>query len=203
MNSLHNILLGLLAVLVVTSATLHGVEKRTSDPMPITPEREAAALTFVQINHPELTELLKGLKKQNKSLYQKAIRELYRHSERLSMFVQRDQVRYEAELRAWKVGSRIQLASAQYKTATSEKDRGQLEQKLRVLLAEQAEAKLAILQHERKRIQLRLDRIDEQVNRIRDSQEESIESQVKQLTKQRFTPVSKKRSPEKEKASSR
>src|SRR5687768_12762986 len=54
-------------------------------PMPsFTPEREAAAMTFVQAHHAELAPLLTHLKKSRPNDYQKAIRKLFGDSERLA-----------------------------------------------------------------------------------------------------------------------
>lgn len=184
------------AILLLLCHSGQAVEKRAPDPMPITPEREAAALTFVELHHPELTELLKGLKQQNKNLYQKAIRDLYRSSERLSLYVQRDEPRYEAELRFWKAGSRIQLATALYKTAASEGKREELKSRLRTLLTEQADAKLAILTLERERAQQRLDKIEEQIEKLTEAKNGSLENHLKQLIRQRTVPV-KQPAPEK------
>ncbi len=43
-----------------------------------TPEREAAALSFVKQHHPELEELLSQLKSGNRPEYRRAINELFR-----------------------------------------------------------------------------------------------------------------------------
>ncbi|MCR9117377.1 MAG: hypothetical protein NXI22_10580 [bacterium] len=160
-------------------------------PMPVTPEREAAALTFVQLHHPELTELLKGLKKQNLGEYQRAMRELYRTSERLSMFLQRDPIRYKAELELWKTSSRIHLIAAQLKTTASESQRDEFADTLRQLLAEQADKRLTLLRQERKRTQLKLDRVNDQIEKFEAGRRDSLESQFNHLTKKRTPGKSK------------
>jgi len=77
-----------------------------------TPEREAAALTFVRAHHPELAELLDRLKTRRPQEYQKAIRELFRASERLAQSQEQAPQRYEMELSEWKLQSRVQLLVA-------------------------------------------------------------------------------------------
>jgi hypothetical protein len=98
-----------------------------------TPEREAAALTFVRMHHAELAELLERLKTRRPQEYQKAIRELFRASERLASSQEQQPLRYELELQEWKLSSRIQLLVARMSMNRTP----ELEQELRQLLNEQ------------------------------------------------------------------
>lgn len=98
-----------------------------------TPEREAAALTFVRAHHAELAELLDRLKTRRPAEYQKAIRELFRASERLAQSQEQQPLRYELELREWKLQSRIQLLVARMSMNRTP----ELEAELRQLLADQ------------------------------------------------------------------
>src|SRR5687767_13810045 len=50
----------------------------------ITPEREAAVMTFVKHHHAELAELLIHLKENAPKEYERAVRDLFRTSERLA-----------------------------------------------------------------------------------------------------------------------
>ena len=50
----------------------------------MTPERQAAALKFAELHHPELYELLQNLKEARRPEYQEAVRQLYNDSERLA-----------------------------------------------------------------------------------------------------------------------
>src|SRR5262249_21973120 len=81
----------------------------------ITPEREAAVKTFVDQHHPELGELLVHLKENNKKEYDKAVRDLFKTSERLAKVHESDEDRYELELKLWQTQSRIELLAARYK----------------------------------------------------------------------------------------
>lgn len=100
-----------------------------------TAEREAAALTFVRQHHPELADLLTRLKDRRPQEYQKAIRDLFRVSERLALSNEQQPARYELELQEWKLASRIQLLAARMSMNGSPA----LEQELRGLLADQLE----------------------------------------------------------------
>jgi hypothetical protein len=106
-----------------------------------TPEREAAALTFVRAHHPELAELLDRLKARRPQDYEKAIRDLFRVSERLALSREVFPVRYELELRQWKLTSRIQVLSARL----SMKRTPEQENELKQLLAEQLEVHRELL----------------------------------------------------------
>ncbi|MGC3969423.1 MAG: hypothetical protein QM775_19310 [Pirellulales bacterium] len=98
-----------------------------------TPEREAAALTFVRAHHAELADLLDRLKTRRPQEYQKAIRELFRASERLAQSQEQQPQRYELELNEWKLQSRIQLLVARMSMNRTP----EIEAELRSLLTEQ------------------------------------------------------------------
>jgi len=112
-----------------------------------TPEREAAALTFVRTNHPELADLLDRLKVRQPYEYQKAVRDLSRVSERLALSREVFPSRYELELKQWKLTSRIQVLTARLSMGRTPKH----EQELKQLLAEQLEThrELVVLNLER------------------------------------------------------
>ena len=55
--------------------------------------REAAALAFVHEHHPELESLLASLKERQPKQYEAAIRDLFRHSERLAGYQEKDAAR--------------------------------------------------------------------------------------------------------------
>src|SRR5262249_19634201 len=84
-----------------------GRGKAKAKPAPgITPEREAAVKTFVDQHHPELGELLVHLKENNKKEYEKAVRDLFKTSERLARTHEMDVERYDLELKLWQTQSR-------------------------------------------------------------------------------------------------
>src|SRR5262245_28418868 len=118
----------------------------------VTPEREAAVTTFVQRNHPELAELLRYLKNGQPSEYERAIREISRTIERLTLISERDSLQYELEVAAWTAQSRVQLLAAKLKMESTD----ELQKELRTALAAQNDAKLALLKHERQKASDRL-----------------------------------------------
>jgi hypothetical protein len=141
-------------------------------PGSFTPEREAAALTFVRANHAELADLLERLKQRRPQEYQKAIRELFRASERLAQSQEQQPLRYELELREWKLQSRIQLLVARMSMNRTP----ELEAELRDLLKEQlgvhrelvefsyerSAARVAALQKELANLETRRDQLVEE-----------------------------------------
>lgn len=136
-----------------------GSQKTTGPQKPSEAEREQAAMALVREHHPDLVELLKRLKATKEKDYRQAVRELYRDSQRLESFRQRDEERYSLELRAWQLASRIRLLTAKL----SLEDRPELQEELKTALAEQAEVRLAIRKLERDRLAVRLSKLDEEI----------------------------------------
>src|SRR5437667_2174995 len=86
----------------------------------VTPEREAAVLTFVQRNHAELADLLAALKTNEPEQYERAIRDIFRTTERLAQIQERDPLQYELEIAAWTSQSRVELLAAKLKMGPSD-----------------------------------------------------------------------------------
>jgi hypothetical protein len=66
------------------------------------PEREAAALTFVRNHSPDLAPLLEKLKAADNSKYREEICEIFQFSEALTDLRQDEEKRYKLELDVWK-----------------------------------------------------------------------------------------------------
>ena len=148
-------------------------------PMNVTPEREAAVRTFVERNHAELSELLAHLKANQPKEYERAVRELHRTTERLAGIQERDPVQYDLEVALWTAQSRVQLFTAKLKMGASE----DLKDRLREALGAQAEAKVALLKHERIRVAERLSRIDRDIDQFENQREKVIEKQLDLLVR--------------------
>jgi len=147
--------------------------------MAVTPEREAVVYTFVERHHPELADLLRHLKDNNETKqYERAIRELYAVSERLSRSKDNDEERYELELKAWKVKSRIQLLSAKLTMG----DNADLKKELKASLAEQHGVRRQIMQLERGRLRESIKKIDKDLADHDARREAAIEKQFQALT---------------------
>lgn len=139
--------------------------------------KETAVRKFVEQQLPELESVLNHLKEYNSQEYQRAVRDLSRTVERLSQSRERDQRRYELELKQWQNQSRIDLLVARLKMANSEEYR----EPLRGLLRERLELKTAVLQLERERLAERMQKIDQQLQAGNAAQESLIDSQLRTI----------------------
>ncbi len=155
----------------------------------VTPEREAAALTFVKQHHPELSELLMYLKEKRNREYQRAVRELFRNSEGLAVIRDRDEERYRLELAVWKNKSRVQLISARFRMEQTD----ELRRQLQVALQQQVQRKLDVMNFEKQRLQQRVKKLDDQMNLLKKSQAQIVNSRMQSLAgkKTRSKPSSK------------
>jgi len=145
----------------------------------VTPEREAAVMTFVQRNHAELAELLGYLKSSQPEEYERAIREIFRTTERVNQIQERDPLQYELEVAAWTAQSRVQLLAAKLKMGSSD----ELLKQLREALKNQNETKLSLLKHERQKAADRLGKLDSEIARFESDREKVIDRQLQLLTR--------------------
>jgi hypothetical protein len=151
----------------------------------ITPEREAAVVAFVERNHPELAELLAHLKTAQPKEYDRALRDLFRVTEKLAMVHERDDRQYDLEIKAWKAQSRAQLLVARLKMTDPESgDSEELKNQLREVLGEQMQARLDVLKLERERVSGRLEKLNDDISRLERDRESVIEMHLKNLTNQ-------------------
>ena len=142
-----------------------------------TPEREAAAMKFVREHHAEVADLLDNLRKSRPEQYRRAARELFRASERVSQWKGRDAARYELELKAWKVNSRIQLLLAR-SAMSADVD---MESELKSLIAERIDTRLAIRRHDREQLAKRLADADADIARLSADRDANIDRQLSQM----------------------
>lgn len=143
----------------------------------LTPEREAAVMTFVKLNHPDLEMLLTHLKQSEPKEYEKAVRDLTRVIDRLAASKDRDADMYELELRSWKAQSRLQLLSARQAMGASD----DLRDEMREVIREQGEVRTEILKREKQRIQDRLTRIESELSRLEKNSDRWVEQQLKSI----------------------
>jgi hypothetical protein len=144
----------------------------------VTAEQEEEVVRFLRLHHAELAELTAHLQSSSPSDYRKAIRDLWKTRERLMQIKQRDRRRYELELEAWVVQSKIQLLVARLAI----KDDAAFRDELRSLLGQRVDLKLRLLVADRERQLERLRKIDEQVDRYNTGRSEMIEKQFQLLT---------------------
>lgn len=138
-------------------------------------EREATALEFAREHHRELAELVEKLKDGDRKAYDKAVQELYRASERLTRIQDRTPRLYAAELKAWKIDSRIRLLQARMTMAEDT----QLEDQLRQALTERAELRIERLKAERTQLQDALRKVDERLAEAEKARD--VEAQLKMI----------------------
>lgn len=144
----------------------------------ITPAREAAVMTFVKHHHAELAELLVHLKESAPKEYDRAVRDLFRTSERLAQLQERDSQGYELELNLWKARSRAQLIAARLQMS----DTPELREQLRSTLNEEYDIRVELVRRDRDRVADRLKNLEEQLERLSQRRGDEIERQIRQLT---------------------
>lgn len=157
-------------------------------PMAITPEREAAVMTFVKLNHEELAGLLTHLKENQPKEYERAVKELHRTTERLAQIKERDSVHYGLEVDLWTAQSRVQLLTAKLKMGSS----APAKDELRDALADQLDARLAVLRHQRQRAADRLNRMDGEIAKLEADRQTMLERQLDTLTASAVTKPAKR-----------
>jgi hypothetical protein len=155
----------------------------SAKPFTMTPEREATVTEFVEQNHAELAQLLAHLKTNQPKEYERAVRDLFRVTEKLALVRERDSRQYDLELRVWQAQSRAQLLVARMKmTDPASADNEELRKQLREILAEQWQARLEVLQLDRDRATARLNKLAAEIERIENQRDAIIDSQLRSLT---------------------
>lgn len=154
-------------------------EKNRPPAVAIAPEREAAALQFARENHPELAALLDGLKKNAPREYQAALVDLDRTVERIAKTREKSADRYQVELAEWKITSRIRLLAARL----SMSDDPTVAAELRAALRERLELRLTAQQAEHDRLQVRVKRLEQQIEEMSSQADAMIEKQFVDLKK--------------------
>lgn len=149
----------------------------------VTPEREAAALTFVKRNHSDLLGPLEQLKYTIREQYEKVIYEIFQTSESLVRLQETAPRRYELALEAWKLKSRIELLAAQL---AGSRDPVR-EDQLRELLRKQIQIEIAIHSLEREQVQARLQKINAVIQHKKSHQDRIVEDRLQKLQRFRET----------------
>jgi hypothetical protein len=142
-------------------------------------QREAVALALVREHHGELIELLDHLKSQKHKAYLQAIQELWRASERLATVRQRDPERYDLELRAWKIDSRIRLLAAKL---SMEQD-PELEPQLKEALSERADVRLQLKSFVRDRVKSHLETMNTEIDKLTSEREQQLQQAFDKLVR--------------------
>lgn len=139
--------------------------------------REAAALNFARKHHPELADLLERLKATDRNAYQKAVRDVSQAGERIARLRENDPERYELALRVWTLDSRIRLLAAR----STMSDDPSIDDRLRELLRERREIRLAMLRLERERLRTRLERVEDQLELLDRDPDKAVENDLARI----------------------
>lgn len=129
---------------------------------PVSAEREAELLKFVDDHHPELATLLKTLKTAQAKEYQAAVSDLDREVRHLDQIRKRSPAQVEAEVKMWIARSRIRLLSAQLSVSDDETLREELKSQLREL----RQHELAALQLEIGSVQQTIEKQQQKLSRL-------------------------------------
>jgi hypothetical protein len=145
-----------------------------------TPEREAAALAFVQQHHAELGEVLAHLKKLNRDQYEQAIRQLFLEIEKLTLVQSNDEKLHALMLESWKVNSRIEVLAARL-AAAREKSPEQ-EAELKKLLYRQVDLHRQQIEHNRERTLATLKVMEANIKLLEEKRDEMVDRRFRNLT---------------------
>jgi hypothetical protein len=164
--------------------------RTTSLPSPVlSAENEAAALQFVSENHQELSGLLERLKTSSPEEYKRALRELFRTSEKLAQTKSLDGERYDIELESWKADSEIRLLAAKLTMGESQELKG----KLRNQLVRKNKLQLQRLELEKRRVEQRLKKLEESIAKANKEQDQLADRQMEELLRNVRQPAKKAR----------
>lgn len=179
--------LAALAVLAGAPAVLAGPPSPATKPVSrnepnpgVDATTESSVLSFVAENHPELAEVLASLKPMRPEEYRKALRDLAQVKKQLSQVKERDPRRYELNLEAWKLRSRVELIAARLASSGTNPE---LESELRRAVESQVDLEIRRLRFEKTDAEERLRKVSENLARLEDRRDASIESRVQATLK--------------------
>jgi hypothetical protein len=161
---------------VVTAAQ----QPRKATELPaFTPEREAAALRFVEVHHPEFAGILRTLQGMDEAKYRETVREIFQRSETLAELAERDLAQHEVALAEWKNRSRLALAAARVQRQTNDA----LLAELRQLLGEQIDLKIRRKRMERDRAAAQVTKAEEAIAKLSSEREQTVEQQLRRFAR--------------------
>lgn len=137
----------------------------------LTPEQEAEALSFIRKNYPDLAELVRELKDCNPKQYQPVLRELSKTCATLVELEKREPARYDIELKAWQIRSRIEVLAARLTCAHDQA----MEDQLKAALLEQVDIRVRRQQYELERLEQRIERLKAVIEKTRKSREQEAQ----------------------------
>ena len=151
-------------------------------PLPIfTEEREAAALTFIRKNRPELVDVLGELKVHNAAEYEHAVCDLFRTSEMLASVKQEDPMRYELALANWRAETRTHLLAARLVRQPGAIDEARIE--LRQAVETLVDNQIIEVAHHIRCIETELERVRDHHKNLRDRRDELVQERMAAILK--------------------
>jgi hypothetical protein len=169
--------------------------KAPAKSIPLTPEREAAALAFAKTNHPELAELLGNLKTMDESQYKSAVSTLASQADQLAALAKRDPEIHAVALKEWKTQSRIGVLAAKI-THLDPSAKSSADGELRKLIEDQAGLRIARKELEVKRTAEQLRKAEEQLQKLRSDKDAWIAQQLKRWLRTKDRPKAKPKATE-------
>ncbi len=171
-------LLAVVALVVIASpAVAQNDAKPRAASSDIDSQEEAAALEFARVHHPELAKLLGPMKATHPKEYQKALRELFRVSDRLTRMQTRFPERSVVELDLWKSESRLRLVAAKTAMVDDEERREQIEK----LANERNTLKVRLYELERAEAESRIAQLDKQIESLKGQESDAVRKEVDRL----------------------
>lgn len=158
-----------------------------------TPQRESAALQFVERHHPELKPVLQRLKTVNADEYRQAIREISDTVEKLANIRKYDGKLHGLMLQAWQVKSRAELLAAKRAFAKG-KDDGSAEE-IKRLLYQRVDLERRMVEHRRDRLLLMLKNTEDNLRRMKENRDRMVETRFNILTRGNRKPKSARPKP--------
>jgi hypothetical protein len=146
----------------------------------VTSDQETQALEFASRHHPELVALISPLKTSNPKEYQRAVRELFRSSERLNNIQLRDPARFDLELEAWKLHSNVRLLAARLVMEPEP----ELQEDLKAAIRKKADNRLRIMQFEKESLLSRLEQVNSNIEKSTKSRDQVVDQEYERLLKQ-------------------
>ncbi|MCI0359074.1 MAG: DUF1515 domain-containing protein [Planctomycetaceae bacterium] len=144
--------------------------------MTFTPEREAAAQTFVRLNRPELLAVLDALKASQPQQYQRAICDLFWTSESLAKIREQDSRWHELALKTWQLESQTHLLALQL--ASQPDDAEQLRAELESTVGKLVDAQLESSAYETKRMEAQLRRAQDRQHKLAARRDELVRERL-------------------------
>ena len=143
-------------------------------------EQEQRVVSFVEAHQPELAKVLANLEKRKPAEYARAIEELDRSVQPLTLGKAKDPQLHELDVRAWQARTRVELLGARL-VASKEgkaKDREELERQLREAIAAELDIRAERLTYRKQRSAAWYDR---QINRLSEKRAALIAARLKAI----------------------